>query len=158
MNEIFGEQGQLNSSLDNYEYRQEQLQMADFILERLVENENGLIEAGTGTGKTLAYLIPAIIYAKENDKKVTVTTETKALQKQLLDKDLPVASDILLKSHSMSFSFSLMTNGSTRCRRWETLRSIRQISTVWPHGGRCSRMRILWAVPLVRSACPVARC
>ncbi len=115
---IFAGNGILRDEIPGYEFRKEQHQMADFISERLYESENGLIEAGTGTGKTLAYLVPSIIYAIENEKKVTVTTETKALQKQLIEKDLPLVKKILKKNFSLDFTSSLcLGSGNYPCRR-----------------------------------------
>ncbi|MCL1911000.1 MAG: DEAD/DEAH box helicase, partial [Leptospirales bacterium] len=70
---IFGENGHLSDMIRGYEFRKEQLDMADFALERFIEKEHAAIEAGTGTGKTLAYLIPALIYAKKNGLKAAVT-------------------------------------------------------------------------------------
>ncbi len=95
-----------------YEYRPEQTAMADFIMERFCEAENGIIEAGTGTGKTLAYLIPSMLYCMENDKKLAVSTETKTLQKQLVDKDIPIIKDLLKKYFNIEFSFSLCLGSS----------------------------------------------
>ena len=60
MDSIFGKKGILKGVVDNFEYRDEQVQMADFILEQLFDKKNGLVEAGTGTGKTLAYLLPSL--------------------------------------------------------------------------------------------------
>ena len=118
MVKIFGPQGYLESSLANFEHRDEQAQMADFIFERLVENQNGLAEAGTGTGKTLAYLIPSLLFAKENNKKITVTTETKALQKQLLENDLPIVKNLLDRFYNHTFSYSLCLGSSNYpCRK-----------------------------------------
>ncbi len=118
INRIFAPNGILRDEIPGYEFRNEQLQMADFITERLYESENGLIEAGTGTGKTLAYLIPSITYAVENEKKVTITTETKALQKQLIEKDLPLVQDLLKKNFDLNFRYSLcLGSGNYPCRR-----------------------------------------
>ncbi len=121
MNDIFDKGGYLNRIIENFEFRKEQKEMAEFILERLVEGENSLVEAGTGTGKTLAYLLPAIIYSKEYEKKIAVTTETKALQKQLIDKDLPTAKKILNRFMNIDFSYSLCLGSSNYCcvRRFE---------------------------------------
>lgn len=95
MQKIFGEKGCLSSIHSGFEFRQEQLQMAEFILENLICKKNSLIEAGTGIGKTLAYLVPTIIYSLENEKIIAVSTETKALQKQLIDKDIPLAKEAI---------------------------------------------------------------
>src|SRR5687768_3236350 len=69
----------------NYEYRAGQLQMAEAVEAALAENRHLIVEAGTGTGKTLAYLIPAIL----SGKRVVVSTGTKNLQEQLFFKDVP---------------------------------------------------------------------
>ncbi len=117
MKRFFGTSGILRDHLPHFEFREQQLMMADFIRERLLYRENGLIEAGTGIGKTMAYLVPSIIYAVENDKKIAVSTETKALQKQLVDKDIPVVRDAL-SSLGYDFSFSLCLGSSNYpCKR-----------------------------------------
>ena len=90
MKEVFGQNGHLGKLLPEFEVRDEQAEMSEFILERLYEGENGLIEAGTGIGKTFAYLISVLQFSLDHNKKVCITTETKALQKQLIDNDLPL--------------------------------------------------------------------
>ena len=118
MEEIFGEKGYLSSIHNNFEFREEQLKMAEFIMERLLDRENALVEAGTGIGKTLAYLIPAIIYALENKKIIAVSTETKALQKQLIDKDIPLAKKVLNQYLQIDFKHSLCLGSSNYpCRK-----------------------------------------
>ncbi len=123
MNDIFGKDGALKHILTNFEYRHEQLEMSEFILENLFDRKNALIEAGTGVGKTLAYLIPAVIYCLENNKILAVSTETKALQKQLIDKDLPLAKSIINKYLNKEFKYSLCLGSSNYpCRkRFESL-------------------------------------
>jgi len=122
MKEIFAPQGILSEIIPSFEFRSEQEQMANFILERLYDSENGIIEAGTGIGKTLAYLVPAVLYAMEQDKKIAVSTETKALQRQLVEKDLPVVRQILQRHLNIEFSYSLCLGSSNYpCRkRFET--------------------------------------
>jgi ATP-dependent DNA helicase DinG len=85
---FFSEQGPLSSLLDAYSPRPAQIAMANAIAKTL-ENQDGrlMIEAGTGTGKSLAYLIAAL----QSGKKVLVSTATKTLQDQLFHKDLPLA-------------------------------------------------------------------
>lgn len=112
MKDIFKNGGDLSQIIPGFEFRAEQLHMADFIRERLDARENAVIEAGTGTGKTLAYLIPALIHAKDNSLKVGVTTETKALQKQLMEKDLPVVSRLFSEKLCMDFTYSLCLGSS----------------------------------------------
>lgn len=108
---IFGKKGNLGNIHDRFEFRHEQLHMAEFVLELLVDNQCGIVEAGTGVGKTLAYLVPAIIYCVENDKTLAISTETKALQKQLTDKDLPIVK-ALLDERGIKFKHSICMGSS----------------------------------------------
>ncbi len=118
MKEIFAEDGILQRIHERFEFRNEQVLMSDFILETLTDRRNGIIEAGTGVGKTLAYLIPSILYCRENNKRLAVSTETKALQKQLLDKELPAAGKILDMYGGIEFSYSLCLGSSNYpCRK-----------------------------------------
>lgn len=93
--QIFAEQGILAQTLNNYEYRLEQAEMAAEIYNCLLNEKHGIIEAGTGVGKSLAYLIPAIIYAKNNKRRIIVATNTINLQEQLFHKDIPLITKIL---------------------------------------------------------------
>src|SRR6202012_4119907 len=88
--EILGREGPLSRALSGYEERAEQLAMTELVERALEEDTVALVEAGTGPGKTLAYLVPAIL----SGKKVVVSTGTKTLQDQIMQKDLP-----LLESH-----------------------------------------------------------
>lgn len=118
MKDIFGEQGYISQIIPSFEFRKEQIQMGEFILERLYDSENAIIEAGTGTGKTLAYLIPAVMYALEQDKKIAISTETKALQKQLIDKDLPIVRELVNRFLNSDITYSLCLGGSNYpCRK-----------------------------------------
>jgi ATP-dependent DNA helicase DinG len=100
---ILGADGPLAKLSDRYEERPQQVEMADTVARALVTNTHAVIEAGTGTGKTLAYLIPAVL----SGKRVIVATATKALQEQLVEKDLP-----LLQKMSGRFSFAVMKGRS----------------------------------------------
>ena len=81
-----GPRGLLAQAISGYEHRPQQLDMARLIRRALDERRYCLIEAGTGTGKTLAYLVPALL----SGRRVIVSTATKTLQDQILDKDLPL--------------------------------------------------------------------
>ncbi len=83
---FFSAEGALSKVIPGYTPRNSQLEMATAIADAISANENLIAEAGTGTGKTFAYLVPAI-YSR---KKVIVSTGTKNLQDQLFNKDLPV--------------------------------------------------------------------
>ncbi len=88
---IFAPAGPLSRALDGFEARPAQRQMAAAVADAFVEHGVLLAEAGTGTGKTLAYLIPAIL----SGHRVLVSTGTKNLQEQIYFKDLPVLRDTL---------------------------------------------------------------
>ncbi|HCH66351.1 MAG TPA: helicase, partial [Deltaproteobacteria bacterium] len=76
--------------MPGHEARSGQLDMARSVARSLNENEISILEAGTGTGKSLAYLVPAALWAKANNSKVVVATHTLTLQGQLASSDLPV--------------------------------------------------------------------
>jgi ATP-dependent DNA helicase DinG len=87
--EIFSPTGLL-SKASNFEFRPEQQQMAVAVARALTTREHLVVEAGTGVGKSLAYLIPAILFALAEKKKAVVCTHTINLQEQLTQKDLPM--------------------------------------------------------------------
>ena len=91
---IFAEGGLL-SKAKNFEYRPQQQEMAVAVAEALEEERHLVVEAGTGVGKSLAYLVPAILFALERKKKAVVSTHTINLQEQLLYKDIPILQKIL---------------------------------------------------------------
>ncbi|MEW6095601.1 MAG: helicase C-terminal domain-containing protein [bacterium] len=100
---VFGTNGVIANRLKTYEYRPQQLEMSKRI-EQAISNANHLIvEAGTGTGKSLSYLVPFIYWAVEEEKKVAVSTYTKTLQEQLITQDLP----FLKKALGVNFNFAL---------------------------------------------------
>ena len=104
---IFLKDGILSGKLKNYEYRQQQVLMAKAVGNAIEENTHLIVEAGTGVGKSLAYLIPFILWTQKENKKAVISTYTKALQHQLVDKDLPFLKDAL----SIDFSFALCVGG-----------------------------------------------
>src|ERR1022692_917184 len=82
---FFSRHGTLSKWHPKYEFRQGQLEMAEAIEAALAEKRHLIVEAGTGTGKTLAYLVPALL----SGKRIVVSTGTKNLQEQLFFKDVP---------------------------------------------------------------------
>ncbi len=93
--EFFSENGILSKNFENFEFRQSQLEMALAVYDSLVNRKHIFIEAPTGIGKSFAYLVPAIYYAKETNKKAIVSTNTINLQEQLIHKDLPTLHKLL---------------------------------------------------------------
>src|SRR5438128_8825328 len=100
---FFSENGPLSKS-KNFEFRPQQQEMAAAVACALEEERHLVVEAGTGVGKSLAYLVPAILFALEQKKKAVISTHTINLQEQLLHKDIP----ILQKSLPVEFEAALM--------------------------------------------------
>src|ERR1700744_2533757 len=91
MDELFGPGGALARVLPDYEPRPEQAALAGAVERALLIGEHLVAEAGTGVGKSLAYLVPAL----ESGQRVVIATATKALQEQLLANDVPAAAAAL---------------------------------------------------------------
>ncbi|MCW8890571.1 MAG: ATP-dependent DNA helicase [Sedimenticola sp.] len=85
INDILGPEGLLASSVEGFTYRPQQEAMAEAVLDAMLQGEVLISEAGTGTGKTFAYLVPALL----SSQKVIISTGTKNLQDQLFHRDLP---------------------------------------------------------------------
>ncbi len=87
--EMLGEGGALAAVFPEYEHRPQQVSMAQAVAKAFNQSDNLIVEAGTGTGKSLAYLIPAVQWALRNNERVVISTNTINLQDQLLEKDIP---------------------------------------------------------------------
>ncbi len=110
--ERFFSQG-LPMAVSDHELRPGQLEMAREVAVRL--NQGGILaaEAGTGTGKSLAYLVPAVLWATANEERVVISTYTKALQDQLAGSDIPLA-----QAAGLQFEWALVKGrGNYLCRR-----------------------------------------
>src|SRR5579863_1258018 len=83
--QFFSRHGTLSKWHPNYEFRSGQVEMAEAVESALADKRHLIVEAGTGTGKTLAYLVPALL----SGKRIVVSTGTKNLQEQLFFKDIP---------------------------------------------------------------------
>ena len=103
MEEIFGRDGLIARSHPEYEYRPGQIQMAEAVLRAFEEKRHLIVEAGTGTGKTLAYLVPAIAAATARGGRVIISTGTKNLQEQLMEKDIPFLQKVLPRKFSAAY-------------------------------------------------------
>jgi ATP-dependent DNA helicase DinG len=106
--EIFSPSGIL-SKASNFEYRPQQQQMAVAVARALQNQEHLAVEAGTGVGKSLAYLVPAILFAVTHKKKAVISTHTINLQEQLTEKDLPMLAGVLEALRDpVKFSFTML--------------------------------------------------
>lgn len=108
VDEILGPGGSIARRLGNYEHRLEQMQMATAVARALRDKKHLIAEAGTGVGKSFAYLVPAILFATEDQgqsnkegevpkssRRIVVSTHTIALQEQLMSKDLPLLNAVI---------------------------------------------------------------
>ena len=91
LSQVFAAGGALSTAIDGYTEREEQVRMAHAIADAIAGNKQLVAEAGTGTGKTFAYLVPALLFGG----KVIISTGTKTLQDQLFNRDLPNVRDAL---------------------------------------------------------------
>ncbi|MCL2724999.1 MAG: ATP-dependent DNA helicase [Polyangiaceae bacterium] len=125
--QVLGPGSPLARRLEGYELREGQLAMARAVEAALDSDRHLFVEAGTGTGKTLAYLVPAVL----SGRTVVVSTATHALQEQIFEKDLPLVRAVLAE-HGVEFRAALMKGLSNYlCKRRldERMRSGEPIST-----------------------------
>ncbi|MGB1925029.1 MAG: ATP-dependent DNA helicase [Rubripirellula sp.] len=112
---ILGDSGRIARRLEHYESREQQLEMSRRVAEALASDQHLIAEAGTGTGKSFAYLVPAILHATESQKedqtppqedgkarkrRLLISTHTISLQEQLIAKDLPLLNSVIPREFS----------------------------------------------------------
>src|SRR3954464_9610237 len=124
---------------EKYEHRPQQLEMATAVEEAFTKGHHLLVEAGTGVGKSFAYLLPAIDFAVKNKKRVVISTHTIALQEQLIDKDIP-----LLRSIYPNEFTAVLVKGRSNylCQRRLELTRTRQ-NMLFDHD---RQLESLWAI------------
>jgi len=111
---ILDKDGPLSRCLKGYEPREQQQQMLLDIMQAYYHNKIALIEAGTGTGKSMAYLIPAVLWALKFKERTVISTHTINLQEQLIEKDIP----LLLKAMKVDLKVVLLKGmGNYVCLR-----------------------------------------
>ncbi len=106
--DILGPGGRIAKRLPHYEHREQQLQMADAVSQALRKGHHLLAEAGTGVGKSFAYLVPAILEVSEDHKpddphavrRIVLSTHTISLQEQLIRKDLPLLNAVIPREYT----------------------------------------------------------
>lgn len=139
--EVLGSGGVIADALPAYEERSGQLKMAEAVQEAFRDGEALLVEAGPGTGKTFAYLVPAILHLKsDSSTRMVVSTRTKQLQEQLYGKDLP----FLLARLAPDLKVALLKGRENYLclRRWQAL--------VGEMSGSLERGRLVHLAPLAR--------
>ena len=138
---IFSESGLL-AKAKNFEFRPEQQQMAVAVAEALEKEQHLVVEAGTGVGKSIAYLVPSILFAIEESKKAIVSTQTINLQEQLLYKDIPILKKIL----PIEFEAALMKGRQNYLCPRRLERAMQQAGELFTTSEQAELMRIAdWA-------------
>ena len=119
---IFEPAGELERHFKGYENRPQQVSMASAVGRAFNQNQHLLVEAGTGTGKSMAYLVPAFQWADQNQLRVVISTNTLNLQDQLIHKDVPDLNAALGKNYRAAV---LKGRGNYLCpRRFNAMRSL----------------------------------
>jgi predicted DnaQ family exonuclease/DinG family helicase len=142
MEVLLGPQTGLGRALGQFEQRPQQVRMVQAVTRAFNSSEFLAVEAGTGTGKSLAYLIPAVHWAVQNGERVIISTNTKNLQEQLFFKDIPLLHDAL----ELSFSAALVKGRSNYLclNKWNwALSQSGQVLTV--HERRQLLSLVVWA-------------
>ena len=123
---FFREDGPLARVMDSYRYRPQQVEMARAVAQAMEQCKHLVVEGGTGVGKSMAYLLPAALFAQASGSRVVVSTNTINLQEQLISKDLPALSAAIAGSspHLRDVSFALLKGRDNYLclRRWSMLR------------------------------------
>jgi ATP-dependent DNA helicase DinG len=136
LEDVFGNEGPFSKALPGYESRAGQLQMAQLVERGIMEGMHTIVEAGTGVGKSLAYLAPAI----RSGKKVVLSTGTIALQEQLVYKDIPLvreALDVPLRVTLLKGrSHYLCRQKLERSREGRLVAPSRSMQAIWDWAGR----------------------
>ncbi|WP_368651936.1 ATP-dependent DNA helicase DinG [Ornithinibacillus sp. 4-3] len=104
LDDIIGKDGSMGALMDHFEERSGQRELSETIYDAFQSEKHALIEAGTGTGKTIAYLLPALYRAVNNHKTTVISTYTTQLQAQIMDEEIP----LLRKLVSFPFKVALL--------------------------------------------------
>jgi ATP-dependent DNA helicase DinG len=137
LEQILGPNGPIAANHPLYEYRPGQIRMAQAVMDAIEGNHHLCVEAGTGTGKTLAYLLPVIF----SNKRVVISTATKNLQEQLFSKDIP----FLEKALNLKFSVCYM-KGRSNYLCWNKLEEVEGGAYLFsPHDPEYLKLIKKWA-------------
>lgn len=138
---VFNEQGLLAAKFPNFEFRSGQMEMAQEVDSSFRAGVHLVVEAGTGVGKSFAYLVPAIAFANSHQTKVVVSTNTKNLQEQLFFKDLPQLKEMI----PQPFKAALVKGRENYVceRRWQEL-LIEQTRGISPYEAHALLHLFIW--------------
>ena len=143
---LLADDGPLADSIHGFEERPQQIAMARAVAEAINDGTRLIVEAGTGVGKSMAYLLPALQYASMNNKRVVVSTNTINLQEQLLNKDVPALLSALAQVDGAGAQGIKFTQFKGRAnylclKRWQHLCSSEALSD---HEARLLAKTMVW--------------
>ena len=121
---LLSPEGAIARRLPGFESRPQQVEMASAVERALESRGRLLVEAGTGVGKSFAYLIPAIKRIVENNERVLVVTNTINLQEQLIEKDIPLLNAVIPEEFSAVLVKGRGNSAATSARRGMGLRTV----------------------------------
>ncbi len=132
-NELLMSENIFSDVVKNFKKRPQQISMSLKIAESINKNKNLIVEAGTGVGKSLAYLFPSILYSIQNKKRVVISTNTINLQEQLIQKDLPNLKKLISnipEFENTEFNFDLLKGRSNYIclKKWQALHNFENIN------------------------------
>ena len=146
----FAEDGAL-SSREGYEFRPQQREMARAVADALAGPHHLIVEAPTGVGKTLAYLVPALLHNRRTGQRVVISTHTKNLQEQLLRKDLPLA----LQTLGVRVDAAILKGRRNYCCTTRLRNALAASASLFPHALTAEVERIAaWAAGALRKREP----
>jgi ATP-dependent DNA helicase DinG len=120
--ELFSPEGPLAREYADYEFRPQQARMAGAVLATLERGGGLVVEAGTGVGKSLAYLLPGALWAASGDRRLQVSTHTRALQEQVMERELPTVARVLGRlGRPLSYAMLMGADNYLCVRRLERL-------------------------------------
>ncbi|MBI4330024.1 MAG: 3'-5' exoribonuclease [Chloroflexi bacterium] len=126
---MLGPGGELTRSFSGFQCRGEQITMAKAVSAAFNEGQHLIVEAGTGTGKSIAYLLPAALFARENQSRVVISSNTINLQEQLIQKDIPSLRECLGWDEEAFRATPLKGRNNYVClRRWNHFRQAADMS------------------------------
>src|SRR3954452_17860612 len=144
LNNILGADGSIARRLgEKYEHRPQQLEMAQAVESAFAEGEHLLVEAGTGVGKSFAYLLPVIDYAVRTKKRVVISTHTISLQEQLIEKDIP----LICATYPEEFTAVLVKGRSNYLCQRRLDQTRRRQNLLFDTGGQLERLVAIEAWP-----------
>ncbi|WP_347491010.1 ATP-dependent DNA helicase DinG [Desulfoscipio sp. XC116] len=137
---LLGPQSPLEQLMPNYQFRGEQVKMAQAVAQTLEEQKILLVEAGTGTGKSIAYMLPSLLWAVQNNQRAVIATNTINLQEQIWHKDIPLLKSLL----NLPFQAALLKGRSNYICLRRFINLITHAATITPGEAMLAARILVW--------------